>query len=155
MESRLYAMAYKTSATIIKFVPRCRADGSFAPVQCMKGSGCWCSDLQGKPIPDTTTTVGKPKNCKRHTKVNIRRSPSRNQNPHRDRTICRKSDQRLFNNNLIHVFHGEYRRYHQDSMSSRDENVVDWKFSTMDRNMDNVLDSSEYSEFRRLVRKVR
>lgn len=156
LESRSYAMAYKTTSAIIKFIPRCRADGSFASVQCMEGAGCWCSDVQGKPIPNTTTTVGKPKNCKRHTRVNIRRSPTRitKQSVQRDRTICRKSDQRVFNKNLIRVFHGEYKRSNRDNKTIEDHSVLNWKFLTLDQNADDVLDDSEYNEFRRLVRKI-
>lgn len=146
-------MAHRTSSSLIKFVPKCRSDGSYASVQCMKGAGCWCSDSHGKPIPNTTSTVGRP-NCKKHTKTNRRRSPSRNQNSVRDKRICKKPDQRQFNNNLIHVFHGEYKRDHQGIQSNKNDEVIDWKFTTLDLNVDNLLDNAEYGAFRRLVRKV-
>lgn len=153
IESRTYAMAHRTSSSLIKFVPKCRSDGSYASVQCMKGAGCWCSDSHGKPIPNTTSTNGRPK-CKKYTKTNIRRSPSRNQNSVRDKRICKKPDQRQFNSNLIHVFHGEYKRDHQGMQSNKNDEVIDWKFTTLDLNMDNLLDNTEYGAFRRLVRKV-
>nr|XP_058947870.1 thyroglobulin-like isoform X2 [Pocillopora verrucosa] len=36
------------------FVPKCNADGSYAPVQCHGSIGfCWCVDKDGKEIPDT------------------------------------------------------------------------------------------------------
>lgn len=154
LESRSYAIAHRSSSPN-KFVPRCRADGSYASVQCMEGAGCWCSDAQGKPIPNTTTTNGKP-NCVKNQngKSNMRRSPLRNQNLNRNKRACTRPDQRLFNSNLIKVFHSEYIRYHQGVTSASDRNVLEWKFSLLDINKNDLLDKIEYRELRRLVRKV-
>lgn len=84
----------------------------------------------------------------------MRRSPSRNEDSSQNRKLCKRIDQRLFNNNLIQVFHSEYVRYNQGVKSSQDETVTDWKFSALDLNKDEQLDVMEYREFRRLVRKV-
>lgn len=142
-----------SSTSLNKFLPKCRSDGSYASVQCLKGVGCWCSDSQGKPIPNTTTTVGKP-NCTKHRKINIRRSPSGNQNYNQDKRICRKSDQRLFNNNLVQAFYAEYKRQHQSLHPNNEQEVIDWKHSALDLNGDKVLDVTEYGAFKRIVRKV-
>lgn len=80
-ESRSYALAHQT-ATVNKFIPRCRKNGTYAPIQCMNGSGCWCSDEQGKPIPNTTTRSGRP-DCTNKGRINKRRSSPRTMNRNR------------------------------------------------------------------------
>lgn len=152
-------MAHRSSSPN-KFVPRCRSDGTYSAVQCMGGAGCWCSDGQGKPIPNTTTTNGKPI-CPKIGKVNIRRSPTRNQhinsgNYNRNRRQCRRADQRLFNSNLFKKFFNEYNRQNPSSpmITVADKTVLDWKFSQLDSSKDEKLDKIEYKELRRLVRKV-
>lgn len=134
-------------------MPRCRSDGSYAQVQCMEGAGCWCSDSQGKPIPNTTTRNGKP-NCMKQSKTNIRRSPLRNVN--RNRRGCSRPDHAQFNTNLIKVFQHEHSRYNGRSVNSNtsDKIVLDWKFGSLDTNGNHMLDKMEYRELRRLVRKV-
>lgn len=155
LESRSYALAHRSSSPN-KFVPRCRADGSYAPVQCMEGAGCWCSDSQGKPIPNTTTRNGKPK-CLKKGKTNIRRSPLRNVN--RQKRGCSRPDQVQFNTNLIKVFHSEHSRYNHAAgggaaTTVNDKVVLDWKFSILDTNGNHMLDKTEYRELKRLVKKV-
>lgn len=153
-------MAHRSSSPN-KFVPRCRSDGTYSAVQCMGGAGCWCSDGQGKPIPNTTTTNGKPI-CPKIGKVNIRRSPIRHEQPrnngnnNRNRRQCRRADQRLFNSNLVKKFFNEYNRLNPSSSMgmAADKTVLDWKFSQLDSNKDEKLDKIEYKELRRLVRKV-
>lgn len=170
LESRAYAMAHRTSSPN-KFVPRCRSDGTYAAVQCMGGAGCWCSDGQGKPIPNTTTTNGKPV-CPKIGRVNMRRSPARQQQQHmggpgggfhfnsnnndRNRRQCKRADQRLFNSNLVKKFYNEYMRLNPSTTMAivTDKTVLDWKFSMLDSNKDEKLDKIEYKELRRLVRKV-
>lgn len=153
MDSRSYALMHRSSSPN-KFVPRCKPDGTYAPVQCMEGAGCWCSDVQGKPIPDTSTRTGKPK-CFKKIK-SIRRSPLRNVN--RQKKGCTRSDQGQFNTNLIKVFQSEHTRYNHGtrdaSPSSTDKDVLDWKFSMLDTNGNHMLDKSEYRELKRLVKKV-
>lgn len=156
LESRSYAIAHQSSSQN-KFVPRCRSDGSYAAVQCMLGAGCWCSDGQGKPIPNTTTRNGKP-NCSKKSKTNIRRSPLRNVN--RNKRGCTRSDQGQFNTNLIKVFHTEHNRFvaqnkHLNAGTSvTDKIVLEWKFTVLDTNGNHLLDKIEYRELKRLVKKV-
>ncbi|XP_037034678.1 SPARC-related modular calcium-binding protein 1 isoform X2 [Bradysia coprophila] len=157
LESRSYAIAHQSS-TQNKFVPRCRSDGSYAAVQCMLGAGCWCSDGQGKPIPNTTTRNGKP-NCSKKSKTNIRRSPLRNVNQ-RNKRGCTRADQGQFNTNLIKVFHTEHNRFLAQNKhlspgtSVTDKIVLDWKFTILDTNENHLLDKIEYRELKRLVKKV-
>lgn len=92
--------------------------------------------------------------------------------------MCTSSDQIAFNTNLIKVFYTEYNRYniqsqtqHQQnsnpssllissqssSLSSTvlDDKVLEWKFTMLDINTNQMLDKNEYRELKRLVRKVR
>ncbi|KAJ6644255.1 SPARC-related modular calcium-binding protein 1 [Pseudolycoriella hygida] len=156
LDSRTYAITYHQPTVQKKFVPRCRADGSYAPVQCMSGAGCWCSDPQGKPIPNTSTRNGRP-HCYKRRKSNIRRSPLRNVS--RSKRGCSRSDQETFNTNLIKVFHTEHSRYlaqnkHLSPGTVTDKIVLDWKFTILDTNANHLLDKTEYRELKRLVKKV-
>lgn len=108
IESRSYVLQHR-STTPNKFVPRCRDDGTYAAVQCMDNAGCWCSDPQGKPVPNTTTRTGRP-NCPKKAKSNTRRSPQSHLNLNRPRRGCTRADQVVFNANLIRVFHSEHGR---------------------------------------------
>lgn len=147
-------MAHR-SASPKKFLPRCRSDGTYAAVQCMGGAGCWCSDGQGKPIPNTTTTNGKPM-CPKISKMNIRRSPARSRSSanQSNRRICRRSDQRQFSVNLKKVFANEYNRLHPVDESTDDQTILQWKFNELDSNRDGKLQKFEFRILRRLVRKV-
>lgn len=43
------------------FIPRCKGDGAFEPVQCHRMSGvCWCVDESGIEIPGSRTPRGLP-----------------------------------------------------------------------------------------------
>lgn len=125
----------------------------------MEGAGCWCSDGQGKPIPNTTTRHGKPK-CLKKGKTNIRRSPLRNVN--RNKRGCSRADQVQFNTNLIKIFYIDHTRYHQNQQHNQqnvgssvtDKVVLDWKFSMLDTNRNHLLDKIEYRALKRMVKKV-
>lgn len=125
----------------------------------MLGAGCWCSDGQGKPIPNTTTRNGKP-NCAKKSKTNIRRSPFPLRNVNRNKRGCTRSDQGQFNTNLIKVFHTEHNRFLAQNKhlspgtSVTDKIVLDWKFTVLDTNANHLLDKIEYRELKRLVKKV-
>lgn len=45
-----------------RFVPRCKADGSYDPTQCA-GSVCLCVDSRGIAIPGTSKARFKQQNC--------------------------------------------------------------------------------------------
>lgn len=68
--------------------------------------------------------------------------------------ICRRNDQRLFNNNLLKSFHSEYDREHPMDSPPTDKIVLDWKFEQLDVNKDDQIHKFELREMRRLVRKV-
>lgn len=133
--------------------------------------GCWCSDSMGTPINDTTVRTGKPK-CREFSKANVRRSPSRNNGGNRKRP-CTQEDRATFNSHLIRVFQSEYIRskstQYQREMASgsrskaspldtfnppSETEVMDWKFSNLDVNRNQMLDKNEYRELKKLVKRV-
>ncbi|KOB72269.1 Uncharacterized protein OBRU01_12541 [Operophtera brumata] len=121
------------------YIPRCRNDGTYAAVQCAAGgktSGCWCVTPDGKPLPDTAATNGRP-DCNRTGKSHTRRRSS-------------------FNGNLIKIFTDEYERARSETGGGKLEprNVANWKFRELDRDRSESLQKSEYRGLRRLIKKV-
>ncbi|XP_055529495.1 SPARC-related modular calcium-binding protein 2 isoform X1 [Wyeomyia smithii] len=160
LASRTYALQHRSSSAYgVKFVPRCREDGTYAPVQCLESVGCWCVNSQGKPLPNTTVQHGKPV-CVKKGKSNQRRSSPRN--PVRNKRSCSRMDRALFNRNLLKLFENEHIRVQHNvrgsltAMSSAvsEKTVLDWKFGSMDGNKNGMLDKSEYRELKRLIKKV-
>ncbi|CAH2035228.1 unnamed protein product, partial [Iphiclides podalirius] len=142
------------------FVPRCRGDGTYAPVQCAAAgaaAGCWCVTPDGKPLPDTAVRNGRP-DCtktdkllgKSHTR---RRSSVRGQ---RNKRSCTRIDRVQFNGNLIKIFSGEYERVRSETGGAPMESraVAEWKFRELDRDRSGTLQKSEYRGLRRLIKKV-
>ncbi|XP_061399740.1 SPARC-related modular calcium-binding protein 2 [Musca vetustissima] len=171
-EAREYALRNRNKYPPPKFIPRCKPDGTYAPIQCLLDKGCWCSDSLGSPINNTSVRTGKPK-CREFTKANVRRSPSRNNGGNRKRP-CTQEDRATFNSHLIRVFQSEYIRskstqYHQRDMGGgganrkspldtfsppSDTEVMDWKFSHLDVNRNQMLDKNEYRELKKLVKRA-
>lgn len=154
--SRNYALNNRGSATnSVKFVPKCRADGSYAAVQCLLNVGCWCVNSQGKPQPNTTVKTGRPI-CLRNSKSNPRRSS----NPSGNRRVCIKADRIKFNIALTKLFHLEHARYMIQNVQQKkphsitDKMVLDWKFSVLDTNKNHMLDKNEYRELKRVIKQV-
>ncbi|XP_011292714.1 SPARC-related modular calcium-binding protein 2 isoform X2 [Musca domestica] len=169
-EAREYALRHRNKYPP-KFIPRCKSDGTYAPIQCLMDKGCWCSDSMGTPINDTTVRTGKPK-CREFSKANVRRSPSRNNGGNRKRP-CTQEDRATFNSHLIRVFQSEYIRskstQYQREMASgsrskassldtfnppSETEVMDWKFSNLDVNRNQMLDKNEYRELKKLVKRA-
>uniref|UniRef100_A0A1I8PC40 SPARC-related modular calcium-binding protein 2 n=1 Tax=Stomoxys calcitrans TaxID=35570 RepID=A0A1I8PC40_STOCA len=162
-EAREYALKHR-SRNPPKFIPRCKLDGTYALIQCLTDSGCWCSDITGTPIENTSVRTGKPK-CREFS----RRSPSRNSGSTKKRP-CTQEDRAMFNSNLINVFQSEYVRstkaqYQRGDVSNRklpleiltppnDADVMNWKFSLLDVNHNQMLDKSEYRELKKLVKRA-
>lgn len=138
------------------YIPRCRADGTYAAVQCAPSgtaAGCWCVTPDGKPLPDTGVRNGRP-DCTRSGKSHARRRSSvRGQ---RNKRSCTRTDRALFNGNLIKIFSGEYERARSDdgATSVNSRVVAEWKFKELDRDKSDSLQKSEYRGLRRLVKKV-
>ncbi|XP_037299694.1 SPARC-related modular calcium-binding protein 1 isoform X2 [Manduca sexta] len=159
--SCLIALRYALSAQAQRaprplYTPRCRADGSYAPVQCgasgTAAAGCWCVTPDGKRLPDTAVRNGRP-DCTRTGKSHARRRSSiRGQ---RNKRSCTRTDRALFNGNLIKIFSGEYDRVRSDTGSAAEPRAVaEWKFSELDRDRSDALQKSEYRGLRRLIKKV-
>uniref|UniRef100_A0A1A9W9X7 Thyroglobulin type-1 domain-containing protein n=1 Tax=Glossina brevipalpis TaxID=37001 RepID=A0A1A9W9X7_9MUSC len=164
-EARDYALKHRTK-TPPKFIPRCKPDGTYASIQCLADTGCWCSDREGKPVENTSVRTGKPK-CHDYSKANIRRSPSRNAGDGRSmRRICNQTDRALFNTNLLNIFQSEYIRVRQQRQRggvekllesftvAHDNEVSDWKFANLDVNANQMLDKTEYRELKKLVKRA-
>uniref|UniRef100_A0A1B0F9H8 Uncharacterized protein n=1 Tax=Glossina morsitans morsitans TaxID=37546 RepID=A0A1B0F9H8_GLOMM len=164
-EARDYALKHRTK-TPPKFIPRCKSDGTYALIQCLADTGCWCSDKEGKPIENTSVRNGKPK-CHDYSKANIRRSPSHTTGARRStKRICSQTDRALFNSNLFKIFQSEYIRVRQQNEKGgvgkllesfampRDNEVTDWKFASLDANANQMLDKNEYRELKKLVKRA-
>ncbi|XP_075990733.1 SPARC related modular calcium binding-like protein magu isoform X4 [Anticarsia gemmatalis] len=137
------------------YVPRCRADGTYAAVQCASAgaaAGCWCVTPDGKPLPDTSVRNGRP-DCTRTGKSHTRRRSSvRGQ---RNKRTCTRTDRAQFNSNLIKIFTGEYERARSEAAGNAEpRTVADWKFRELDRDRSDALQKSEYRGLRRLIKKV-
>uniref|UniRef100_A0A1Q3G572 Putative sparc-related modular calcium-binding protein 2 n=1 Tax=Culex tarsalis TaxID=7177 RepID=A0A1Q3G572_CULTA len=158
LASRTYALQHRSSSPYgVKFVPRCREDGTYAPVQCLESVGCWCVNSQGKPLPNTTVQHGKPV-CVKKGKSNQRRSSPRN--PVRNKRSCSRMDRAEFNRNLVKLFENEHIRVHHHQQQNvkngglTEKSVLDWKFGSIDGNKNGMLDKNEYRELKRLIKKV-
>ncbi|KAI8127251.1 hypothetical protein FF38_03205 [Lucilia cuprina] len=160
--AREYALKHRTKNPL-KFIPRCKKDGTYAPIQCLTNSGCWCSDITGTPIDNTTVrTVGRLK-CREFTKAYTRRSPSRNASGNKKRS-CSQDDRATFNTNLIGLFHSEYLRVGFQLNKNRktdalvptldETEVLNWKFSDLDVNNNQMLDKNEFRELKKLVKRA-
>ncbi|XP_067012601.2 SPARC-related modular calcium-binding protein 2 isoform X10 [Anabrus simplex] len=158
---RHYAERIPRPPQVELFIPTCLEDGSYAPVQCHTETGyCWCVTPMGKPIPNTSVRHDRP-NCGRRGKSGTKRRSSPGGRKHKK--ACGRNERSSFINNLIHNFKAEYNRRPGSAASQILEEedgdlleraVLDWKFTEMDRDNDTFLSKPEYSELRRLVRKV-
>ena len=147
MASRSYALSQRPK---IKFVPKCREDGSYANIQCLENNGCWCVNSQGKPIQKTHTKHGRP-NC--GGKGNQKRSsPASNSVP---RKKCTPNDRVTFNTALINIFHTEHAKSKAVLGSIGDHQVVEWKFKLLDLNKNNILEKSEYQGLKKIAKTVK
>ena len=49
-----YVKAISKPHLLGRFIPHCRQDGSFSPMQCRASTGfCWCVNQDGKEVPNT------------------------------------------------------------------------------------------------------
>ncbi|XP_052746740.1 SPARC-related modular calcium-binding protein 1 isoform X3 [Bicyclus anynana] len=138
------------------FVPRCRADGTYAAIQCAAAgasTGCWCVTPDGKPLPDTAIRNGRPDCTKTGKSQTKRRSSVRGQ---RNKRSCTRIDRAQFNGNLIKIFSGEFDRARssEGGAAKDSQTVADWKFRELDRDKSGTLQKSEYRGLRRLIKKV-
>lgn len=143
--SRSYALSQRQK---IKFVPKCREDGSYAPIQCIENNGCWCVNAQGKPIQKTHTKHGRP-NCA--GKGNQKRSSGANNNAPRKK--CSPNDRVSFNTALVNIFHTEYSKS-RTGIEMGDYQVVEWKFKLLDINKNGILEKNEYQGLKKIAKTV-
>ncbi|XP_034478301.1 SPARC-related modular calcium-binding protein 1 isoform X5 [Drosophila innubila] len=162
LAARQYAIREKKRQPNL-FLPRCRNDGYYAAMQCLPGTGCWCSDSNGHPIRNTSTRGGRAK-CGRYKRNSRRRGP-----PHllslevdaanssdgggSGHRSCSKPDRMAFNNHLIEVFRSELLRSGQIAGAS-DSDVLNWKFAQLDVNGNQLLDRQEVRELKKLLKRA-
>ena len=63
LEEREQALKTSNESGIPIFVPVCKENGQYVDIQCHQGTGyCWCVNVDGKPVPRSSTKYSKP-NC--------------------------------------------------------------------------------------------
>lgn len=147
LSSRSYAISQRPK---IKFIPKCREDGTYAPIQCLENNGCWCVNGQGRPIQKTHTKHGRP-NC--GNKGNQKRSsPASSSMP---RKKCSPNDRVTFNTALVNIFHAEHAKSKAVHGNIGDHQVVEWKFKLLDMNKNNILEKNEYQGLKKIAKTVK
>ena len=69
LEEREQALKTSNESGIPIFVPVCKENGQYVDIQCHQGTGyCWCVNLDGKPVPRSSTKYKKP-NCRKTGKL--------------------------------------------------------------------------------------
>ncbi|ESO86761.1 hypothetical protein LOTGIDRAFT_128394, partial [Lottia gigantea] len=107
------------------FVPACNDDGTFAEVQCHSETGyCWCFTKDGRHIPGTSVSGKRPR--------------------------CRDTMKTSRNVRLL----SKWKSYNLYNTVNIQKQIVDWKFSELDRNNDGLLRFKEIRSFARMVRKL-
>lgn len=145
------------------FVPDCSADGAFVQVQCHRLTGyCWCVDSQGKVLSGSSVQNRRP-NCTHPDKKTTfqRRAPRRGL----PKKGCTNADRSQFNANLVDIFQKEFKRLpNQPSpdtsqvpatlLDTTEKQVIQWKFTELDLNRDEVLQRREVRDLRRMARRI-
>lgn len=50
-----YARKHPSAPGDSNYLPTCKPDGTYTPVQCHKDTGyCWCVNAEGRPVPNTS-----------------------------------------------------------------------------------------------------
>ncbi|CAG9763948.1 unnamed protein product [Ceutorhynchus assimilis] len=135
-----------------RFKARCKKNGAYESGQCHPESKyCWCVTPDGVPIGGT---VKKLKNDTRPIRCAKKKLPrSSGGRPKSRAKVCKLTDKSHFNNNLINSFHSEFSRETRRS-NATDQEVIGWKFRSLDVDQDRALDRKEYRDIKRLVGKA-
>lgn len=67
---------------------------------------------------------------------------------------CSSADKNQFNANLLKMFNNEFLRQAKHAGGASEKKVLDWKFTALDKNSNNILDKNEFRELKRLVKGV-
>ncbi|CAG7721570.1 unnamed protein product [Allacma fusca] len=146
-----------------EFIPNCRADGSYVPIQCHNSTrSCWCVTETGRPIPGTSvlyTSGSRRPNCAKYHPRAKSATKRRSSQGRKNRKSCNHADRAQFNLALIKTFRGEYGRLKSFSSSftgygemGGEDEVLSWKFDHLDKNKDNFLERNETVILKRLVK---
>ncbi|XP_071532529.1 SPARC-related modular calcium-binding protein 1-like isoform X2 [Panulirus ornatus] len=166
------------------YVPTCLADGSYAPVQCHNFTlYCWCSRLDGKPIPHTIQKEQMPE-CSDRTvapdpdppqqgkwnnvgwlgdraeqtllSLSTATPAARPRPPQPGPKRCSGRTRRAFISKMGRQLLMEFKRQKNARGVPEDRllrKAVKWKFGRLDRNGDRQLRRREYRGLRKTVRK--
>lgn len=129
-------------------MPRCREDGSYAPIQCFDNNQCWCVDNLGISI--SQVVQGRP-NCSFPKENQKRSSPASNIAPKKK---CTSNDRATFNTAFITIFSNEFVKLKINNGPLNDYQIIDWKFKQLDANKNNILESNEYQGLKKIAKMV-
>lgn len=139
---RTYALSGRQK---LNHIPKCREDGSYAPIQCFENNKCWCVNSHG--ISTSQIFQGRP-NCS--VKENKKRSSS-NLVP---RKKCTPNDRAAFNTAFLTIFSNEISKLKVNNGVSNDFQIIEWKFKQLDQNKNNMLENNEYQGLKKIAKMV-
>ncbi|KAK2193244.1 hypothetical protein NP493_16g05015 [Ridgeia piscesae] len=175
-DERRQALEQARQSTPDVYIPVCKPDGNFAEVQCHIATGyCWCVADDGKPIPGSSVR-GMQIKCRSRNGQKHRRGAGarKTKKRKRERKQCGQTDKATFNNNLIKLFSQEYARIPKPTppqhpgapkdlpvtsgsdelLDTPEKRVIEWKFSQLDVDNNNVLTRAEIRSLRRMLKKI-
>ncbi|KAG1667346.1 SPARC-related modular calcium-binding protein 1 [Nymphon striatum] len=130
-------------------IPECTEDGKYVKAQCDRKSGyCWCvNEKNGQPVFGTSK---------------LREKPDCENNSPKTRTIkgCPERRKRKFLRELLEFLKKEKANVTDYSIKvsdssfrqSEQEQLVRWKFTQIDTNVNRLLDRKEWKPFRRVMK---
>ncbi|KAI0211466.1 hypothetical protein LSAT2_003687 [Lamellibrachia satsuma] len=175
-DERGQALKQATQSTPDVYIPECKADGTFNEVQCHIATGyCWCVADDGKPIPGSSVR-GTQIKCRSRNGQKHRRGAGgrKTKKKKRVRKQCSQTDKTTFNSNLISLFSEEYARIPKPTppqhpgapkdfpvtsdsdalLDTPEKRAIEWKFSQLDVDNNNVLTRAEIRSLRRMLKKI-
>ncbi|XP_033636141.1 SPARC-related modular calcium-binding protein 1-like isoform X2 [Asterias rubens] len=154
------------------FVPQCEDDGSFSKIQCHQSFGyCWCVAEDGKPIPGSSVKQGSKANSPLPScdgefvpQPNLATFLPNTELPTETKG-CNQDARIEFNSNLKDIFREEFHRLPTTQPSSEttgevqrledaQKQVIEWKFTELDSNVDMELDRKELNSLGRMMKKI-
>lgn len=149
---RQFALEQQRNSEGKFFVPECTLDGKYNEVQCFKPTGyCWCVDPDtGKTIKGTSVSNTRP-DCKQHFR------------PDKPIKGCPDRRKQQFLSELIDVFLKDLAVANHSSsdqasniaseVPNSQEKAAQKKFKFLDTNANQVIDKSEWKDFKNEVKK--
>eukprot|EP00095_Tigriopus_kingsejongensis_P004207 maker-scaffold208_size258758-snap-gene-1.33 protein:Tk04207 transcript:maker-scaffold208_size258758-snap-gene-1.33-mRNA-1 annotation:"sparc-related modular calcium-binding protein 2-like" len=141
------------------YIPECKPDGRFQPVQCYKSSGyCWCVDeLTGRPIPGTSRQNEQP-SCSRVSAPMPIPPKEWIKCPDHRRTQFREHLMDHMTRDMVEASKDHDMSYLFNDKANEltlEERVGKWQFMALDKNKDGVLSPREIRPFRAILKEDR